>query len=64
MFCRSLEALRRRLSPGLPLSLNPTAPWERSCRSVQAKQAGTNTPISTDDQIDAPVDVIGGDLEE
>jgi hypothetical protein len=25
---------------------------------------GAHTPIPTDDQIDAPVEVIGGDLEE
>jgi hypothetical protein len=64
LFCRSLEALRRRLSPGLPLSLKPHGTVGAICRSVQAEWMGIHTPIPTDDQIDAPVEVIGGDLEE
>jgi hypothetical protein len=31
---------------------------------VQAEWMGIHTPILTDDQIDAPVEGIGGDLQE
>jgi hypothetical protein len=62
--CRSLEALRRRLSPGLPLSLKPHGTVGAICRSVRMKRAGLTRLFLTDDQIDVPAKGIGGDLQE